>query len=78
MADLSTHSDMHSICSVVKQFLRELPESLITEEVFQAFLKGRVCLANTGNPNMANANMGQFAVSAANANYGMQLEEFLD
>ncbi|XP_035707142.1 N-chimaerin isoform X2 [Folsomia candida] len=37
-ADLAGHSDIHSMCSIVKQFLRLLPEPLISEEVFHTFL----------------------------------------
>jgi len=34
-ADLSHHLDIHSMCGLVKLFLRELPEALITPEVLQ-------------------------------------------
>jgi len=38
---LSGHLDMHSICCLVKLFLRLLPQPLITAEVFQKFLAAK-------------------------------------
>lgn len=48
LADLSGHNDIHSMCSIVKLFLRELPNPLISEQVFQTFLNS----SQTSSPNV--------------------------
>lgn len=37
--DLTNYNDIHSMCGLVKLYLRNLPESLITTEVFEKFLQ---------------------------------------